>query len=62
MTAFPWRTTADGAILRVTGPKGYVEQVLLLINTLADMRRNRSSGDRTQGLYVPHVYYGRTLQ
>ena len=58
---FPIRTSSDGSIFRVSGPEGYVSQVVALIETLAEVRRLQASGDEEFGLYLPRVYHGIAL-
>ncbi|MEM9341886.1 MAG: hypothetical protein AAGA87_02460 [Pseudomonadota bacterium] len=58
---FPLMSTADGAVIRVIGPRGYVEQVRNLVETLIQTRRARTGTPDEVGLYVPRVFHGRVL-
>jgi type II secretory pathway component GspD/PulD (secretin) len=48
-----------GAILRITGPVGYVAQVRSLVETLDATRRRRTDTPEEAGRYAPRVFYGR---
>lgn len=58
---FPLMSTADGAVIRVIGPRGYVEQVRNLIETLIQTRRARTGTPEEVGLFIPRVFHGRAL-
>lgn len=59
-TRFPLRTTSDGAVLKISGPGGYTDQVVSLISTLIEARRVRAGNEKDGlGLYLPRVYRGR---
>ena len=58
---FGLRSSSSGAILRVSGPQSYVDQVVALIATLNSARRLglAITEDDVSGLYLPRVYRGR---
>lgn len=62
---FEIRSSSNGAILRISGPQGYVDQVVSLITTLNNARRlglvpaGEEAGENASGLYLPRVYRGR---
>lgn len=57
---FPLWATADESVIRVTGPRGYVEQVVGLIATLIEVRNSRLGGSEETSFYIPRIYHGRT--
>ena len=57
---FPIRATGDGALVRVVGPAGYVEQMSALVSALVEIEVARRSGvTDPPAAFVPRVYYGR---
>lgn len=70
---FELRASSNGSILRVSGPQGYVDQVVSLVTTLNAARRLGVAAAGAQaagaagedgapdpaGLYLPRVYRGR---
>lgn len=59
---FPLRASADAAVIRVTGPAGYVEQVTAVVARLVAVREGRRGEGEAVGLFLPRIYHGRTLQ
>lgn len=51
--------TGDEGVIRVSGPRGYVEQVVALIGTLIEVRHSRTGGGDEAGFYIPRIYHGR---
>ena len=58
---FPVTATADGSILRVAGPAGYVDQVVALVETLIAARRAQTGTPAELGQFRPRVFYGRAI-
>ena len=57
---FPIRATGDGALVRVVGPTGYVEQMSAIVSALVEVEVARRSGAvDPPAAFVPRVYYGR---
>lgn len=57
---FALRASSNGAILRISGPRGYVDQVIALIETLNQSRRFGApvrDGD-TSAYYLPRIIRG----
>lgn len=53
---FPFRQSADGALLYIAGPKKYVETTTDLARRLVALRMRRGSGEEVQ--ILPRVYVG----
>ena len=59
-TRFPIRATGDGALVRVVGPAGYVQQMAAIVSALVEIEVARRSGVADPpAAFVPRVYYGR---
>jgi type III secretion protein C len=54
-TRFPLKTTADGSVIRVVGPRGMVDQVAQLINILIETRRALTGTPQDTRLYSPRI-------
>lgn len=60
---FPLQGSRDEAVVRVSGPAGYVEQVVALVTALVETRRVRVAPPTPEaGVFVPRVFRGRRLQ
>ncbi len=59
---FPLRASADAAVLRASGPAGYVEQVTAVVARLVAVREGRRGEGEATGLFLPRIYHGRRSQ
>lgn len=54
-TRFPLKSTADGSVIRVVGPRGMVDQVTQLIEILIETRRALTGTPHDKRLYSPRI-------